>query len=346
VKPNFTQLYEPSSLLHELPWHDLRTERFECVQKKEGLCYHLQGWGSDLQSTRLSRVWIIVGDNRVILPVVADLFPGQIHGCVTSPPYFGQRDNGCGEEQIGLGSFQSYIDGLDIVHRSLFNILSDRASLWDQIGNKSAGGGNGPRGQMSALGKLKKSQAVAGKFEVLPNGYRRRESLNLPEVCRASGRRAGFLNPDEIVWDKGIAAPRSNPTVIRPSSERIVRLTKTNKWEMDRARLLGIYPHCVGDVWRFPPNPNEAARIYGVDHTSTYPPDIAAACLALTTRPSDWVCDPFGGLGNTALGALKVGLNCILIEQNPSYALCAADRLLRLPACFRPRVSIILTQLK
>jgi len=214
-----------------------------------------------------------------------------------------------------------------------------------QIGDKSAGGGNGQRGKTSSLGAQKPSQKVENKFEKLPEGYKRRESLDLPGLCRASGRRSGFLNPATIVWDKGKPAARSCKTCLPPSSERIVWLAKSDQWYFNRERLLRLFPHCTGDVWHFPPNRNQSAHDYGVDHSSTFPPQLATACLAVSTRPRDWIIDPFGGLGNTALGALPLHLNSLLIEQNPEYACCAAHILQSLPADIRPRITILITDL-
>lgn len=328
-----------------MPWHALTRARLIRAGNAAGLDYYLEEIAPEMGCRHRRYVWIVVGDNREVLPVMAKRFPQKLGGGVTSPPYFGQRDNGCGDRQIGLGKFADYVADLDLVSSHLFELLRPDASFWEQIGDKSAGGGNGPRGKTSSLGTQKPSQDVENKFEKQPEGYKRRESLDLPGICRASGRRSGFLNPATIVWDKGKPAARSCKTCLPPSSERIVWLAKSDQWYFNRERLLQFFPHCTGDVWRFPPNRNQAARSYRVDHTSTYPPELATACLSLSTRPRDWIVDPFGGLGNTAIGALPLGLNTILIEQNPAYACCAAHILQSLPASLRPQITIILTKL-
>lgn len=345
-QPNsIPQTSETPSTEKAIPWHALTKARLIRAGDAAGLRYYLDEIAHELDCKHRRYAWIIVGDNRKVLPVLAERFPEKFGGGVTSPPYFGLRDNGCGEKQIGLGKFEDYVDDLDIVNGQVRTLLKPDASFWEQIGDKSAGGGNGPRGETSTLGKQKPSQEVENKFEKLPEGFKRRESLDLPGLCRASGRRCGFWNPATITWDKGKPAARSCTTCLPPSSERIVWLTKSDQWYFDHERLLRLFPHCVGDVWRFPPNRNQAARAYHIDHSSTFPPELATACLAVSTRPHGWVIDPFGGLGNTALGALPLNLNTLLIEQNPEYACCAAHILQSLPAHSRPQVTLILTSL-
>jgi DNA modification methylase len=328
-----------------IPWYALTRARVIDAGDELGLHYHLDEIEHELTCLHRRYAWLVVGDNRKVLPVLEERYPERFGGGVTSPPYFGLRDNGCGAKQIGLGKFDDYIGDLDCVNRHVNELLKPDASFWVQIGDKSAGGGNGKRGKNSGMGELKPSQQVENKFEKNPGGYKRRESLDLPGLCRSSGRRVGFWNPTNVVWDKGNPAPRSCKTCIPPSSERIIWLTKSDKWYLDRERLLRLFPQCTGDVWRFPPSLNKTATKYKIDHSSTYPPELAAACLAASCRPSDWIIDPFGGLGNTALGALLLGNNPLLIEQNPQYAFFTAHTLHGLPANHRPHITIILTKL-
>lgn len=73
---------------------------------------------------------------------------------------------------------------------------------------------------------------------------------------------------------------------------------------------------CRGNVWMVPNVTNASKR-----HPCPFPPKLAENCLRLQgLKPGDWVLDPFAGLGNTAVAAQKLGLNCILAEISPVYA--------------------------
>lgn len=286
------------------------------------------------------KVYIIIGDCRAILSQLTRLLHAFFQCVITSPPYFGLRDNGCGEQQIGLGKLSLYQAALLDVFSYLHPLLLDSGLFWCQVGDKIAGGGNGPAGKTAQIEKACASKAVAGKFELVPPGYKRRESINLPELCSKSARKAGFLNLGSVIWFKGNGKYLSSSR-LDSCHETILQFSKSSKWELYRDALPEDLANCKGDVWPIRANRNEAANIYGVDHTSTFPPQLAGACAVLSAKPGQWILDPFGGLGNTAIGALRFGINTVLIEQKEAYAYASAAQLLDLADEFRPEVHVI-----
>lgn len=62
-------------------------------------------------------------------------------------------------------------------------------------------------------------------------------------------------------------------------------------------------------------------------HFATFPPDLAARCIAAGCPAGGLVLDPFGGSGTTALVAVRMGRRGALIEINPDYADMARRRI-------------------
>lgn len=54
-------------------------------------------------------------------------------------------------------------------------------------------------------------------------------------------------------------------------------------------------------------------------HPTMKPVALVVATLKNSTRPLDWVYDPFGGSGTTLIAAEQLGRNCIMMEMDPAY---------------------------
>lgn len=78
-------------------------------------------------------------------------------------------------------------------------------------------------------------------------------------------------------------------------------------------RSLRNYEPAPVQVWEI------ATRPFSDAHFATFPPELVNRCLAAGCPPNGCVLDPFGGAGTTALVADRRGLDCTLIELNPSY---------------------------
>jgi DNA modification methylase len=263
-------------------------------------------------------------------------------GIITSPPYFGQRNNEQGSAQIGLGTLADYKGSLLIVLAYLLHLARTEAIFWLNMGDKCAGGGNGPAGKSAKMQKDTESRRVSSSFEVLPHGYYHREKMDLPALCKNSAKDAGWKLIDTVIWYKGGTFTPPDGRLAN-NYESILQLVnrKCKKWNLYKEALPEDLQQCEENVWFIRPNPNEAARLYGVDHSSTFPPELAGAAAVMSAKPGEWILDPFGGLGNTAIGAARFGINTVLIEQSPEYAWAAAAQLLSLPDAFRPEVSIV-----
>jgi hypothetical protein len=86
-------------------------------------------------------------------------------------------------------------------------------------------------------------------------------------------------------------------------------------------RLLRNYEPAPLQIWDMAIEPFKGA------HFATFPAELVRRCLRAGCPPSGSVLDPFGGSGTTALVAARLGLDCTLIELNPTYAAMADARL-------------------
>ena len=89
---------------------------------------------------------ILVGDCREQLRAIPD---GSVHCCVTSPPYFGLRSYLPDEhpaKALEIGQEKTpdeFIAELVEVFREVKRVLRVDGTLWLNIGDSYAGGGNG-----------------------------------------------------------------------------------------------------------------------------------------------------------------------------------------------------------
>ena len=77
-------------------------------------------------------VQILVGDSRQVL---AQVEPGTVQCCVTSPPYWGLRDYDHGEQIGAESSPEEYVSSLVAVFQGVRRALRDNGTLWLNIGD-------------------------------------------------------------------------------------------------------------------------------------------------------------------------------------------------------------------
>lgn len=86
-------------------------------------------------------------------------------------------------------------------------------------------------------------------------------------------------------------------------------------------RNLRTYEPAPVEVWPMATTPFKDA------HFATFPPRLVERCLDATAPEGGVVLDPFGGSGTTALVAARRGLDAVLVELNPEYAVMAMNRI-------------------
>lgn len=119
---------------------------------------------------------ILVGD---CLDVLKTLDDGSVQCCVTSPPYWGLRDYGHGE-QLGLEATpEEYVANMVEVFREVRRVLREDGTLWLNLGDSYAGSRCGnPGGSGSSDGGVGRGDAPA--FDRLGAGLKPKDLVGIP----------------------------------------------------------------------------------------------------------------------------------------------------------------------
>lgn len=130
---------------------------------------------------------IVQGDARKI-PLRAE----SIQCVVTSPPYFQQRDYGCGERQIGCEATpEAYVAALVEVFREVRRVLRPNGVLWLVLGDSYWG----PRSRHSTL--------------------KRKDLIGIPWRVALALQADGWYLRSDVIWSK--PNPMPEPVRDRPT---------------------------------------------------------------------------------------------------------------------------------
>lgn len=259
-------------------------------------------------------VRVLTGDCREVLATLPD---ESVHCVVTSPPFFRQRDYGIAD-QIGQEATPAdYTDALSAVFRKLRRVLREDASVWLQLGDTYAAGGNGGGGSLVAKRRQWTRAKERKGWRRQPPGFKEKDITLVPFVVADALRADGWYLRSTIIWDKQIAT--EPPRLDRPSTahEYLFLLAKSKRYSVrDPAEQWFL-----STVWTIRPQPTYTG------HPAVMPAELARRCIVCSTMPSDTVLDPFGGSGTVGLVADRLGRDAILIELNPEYADMARARI-------------------
>lgn len=288
------------------------------------------------------------------LDVLKTLPEKSVQCCVTSPPYFGQRNGfGVGQER----TIAEYVCNLVCVFREVKRVLADDGTLWLNIGDVASGSGRGnnPKGKQ---GTNKGTLFVNPNPGYVPTGLKPKDIMGLPwEVAFALRDDAWFLRQD-IIWHK--SNPMTESVKDRPTRahEYIFLLSKKKKYYYDykAVRELAAYDGRKDTVmkggekykesqvpdgnpqtlyskgterWQRGENGEYLRNRHSVwkiptkpfkgAHHSTYPEKLIEPCILAGCPVGGTVLDPFSGAGTTILVANRLGRKAIGIELNPAY---------------------------
>lgn len=259
---------------------------------------------------------IITGDALAELRKLPDC---SVHCCVTSPPYWRQRDYG-NVAQIGLEPTpEQYVAALVAVFLEVRRVLHPLGALWLNLGEKWAAGGNGGGGScMSGRRNASWEHAREARgWRAPPDGYKDKDLVGAPWMVALALRASGWYFRQTIIWNKTKAG--EPPRLDRPSTshEYIFLLTVGQD---SFVRNPGE-PWFYSSVWDVLPAPNE------LEHPAMMTREIARRCIVCSSAPGDTVLDPFAGAGTTGLVADRLQRHSILLELNPAYAEMARKRI-------------------
>lgn len=283
-----------------------------------------------------AQVRIRVGDCREVLPLLGK---EQFHTCITSPPYFQQRDYGVAG-QIGLeGTTEQYIACIVEVMRQVRRVLRKDGTLWLVIGDAFARDGSG-----SARRKELHGLPWRIAFALQEDGWFLRQEVilakksALPEPVKDRFVRAHenlfLLTKRQRYWFDTSAVRERGVTTNAGSSQRNTKETHGNisggntglnaaKEKLRREiEETGSSTRYKRSIWTI----SSPAGRYR--HYAAFPEDLVETCIKAGCPEGGLVLDPFGGSGTTGVVARRLNRSADLIELNPTYGETARQRCL------------------
>lgn len=243
--------------------------------------------------------------------VLGGLPAGSFQTCITSPPYYGLRDYGHGE-QLGMEpTLGEYVANLVEVFEQVRRVLRDDGTLWLNLGDSYASRGSSVRTDNRA------GYAEGDRARRYTPELKDKDLMGVPWRVAFALQDAGWYLRKEIIWAKPNPTPESvrdrptsshetvflfakcpryfyddqgfrEPSVSeRPSGNGYQRQEQVshegrgmrnapNRWELADTRN-------ARDVWTIPTVPFPGA------HFAVFPPELPRRCIALGSSPR--ACD-------------------------------------------------------
>ena len=172
---------------------------------------------------------ILVGDCRLTLPTLPER---SVRCCVTSPPYWGLRDYGHGE-QIGLEQTpDAYVAELVAVFREVRRVLTDDGTLWLNLGDSYAAnrGYQVPDSKHVDVGNSRGMNAAS-------IGLKHKDLVGIPWRVAFALQADGWYLRSDIIWHKPNPMPESVTDRPTKAHEYVFLLSKSAKYYYDAAAI-------------------------------------------------------------------------------------------------------------
>jgi len=296
---------------------------------------------------------IYYGDVRETLP---NLWQYKAQMCVTSPPYYGLRDYGGEENQVGQEETpEEYINNMVDIFRLVRDNLMDDGTLWLNIGDSyyNYRPGKGQSYPKQSVSKTKqdlpdKCNKRGNKLE----GLKEKDLIGIPWMLAFALRQDGWYLRQDIIWHKPNPMPESVRDRCTKSHEYIFLFSKSKKYFYDNEAIkedakdwgvrnrvngkyhnkgTGLQPH-TGLTKSYPKKNKRSVwsvtnKPYKGAHFAVFPPDLISPCILAGSRVGDLVLDPFMGSGTTAMVSKQLGRDYLGCELHSDYSELAEKRI-------------------
>jgi DNA modification methylase len=260
---------------------------------------------------------LVTGDAATVL---AEQPARSVQTVVTSPPYWSLRDYRI-DGQIGLeASVDEYLEALVRVFDQVHRVLRDDGTLWLNIGDSYTSGGRTWR----APDRKNRARAMEVRPPT-PDGLKPKDLIGIPWRLALALQAAGWYLRADVVWNKPNCQPESVADRPTRSHEYVFLLSKRERYLYDVDAVRGPNGRRLRTVW----DVHTQAHAEASGHFATFPPELVAPCIEISSQPGDLVLDPFLGSGTTAVVARRLGRRFVGIELHPDYVEMAKRRLAR-----------------
>jgi site-specific DNA-methyltransferase (adenine-specific) len=267
---------------------------------------------------------IINGDALQSLQAMPE---ASVDCCVTSPPYWGQRDYGH-EGQVGLEpSPEAYVAGIVAVFREVRRVLKPEGTLWLNLGDSYATGTTAPRKQSTnpGVGSNRPEAQNSVPRCGTPKGMKTKDLIGIPWMVAFALRSDGWYLRQDIIWQKPNTTPESVTDRCTKAHEYLFLMAKSPRYQFDgvaiREDAVDGTKRNRRDVWSIPTKGFPGA------HFAVMPEALVEPCILAGCPKGGTVLDPFTGSGTVGVVAMKNGRNFLGIELNPEYCEMAGNRI-------------------
>ena len=250
------------------------------------------------------------------LNVLQRLPSDSVQCVVTSPPYWGLRDYN-NPDQIGLQEkLPQFVNKLRAVFAEVRRVLRNDGVFWLNIGDGYTSGNRGWR----APDKKNPARAMDVRPDT-PDGLKPKDLLGIPWRLAFALQDDGWYLRADVVWNKPNAMPESVKDRPTRAHEYLFMLTKDERYYYDRDAVREPNGRNIRSVW------NVHTQGFGGAHFATFPPKLIEPCIRASSRPGDFILDPFFGSGTVGEVAQALNRRYVGIELNPEYVALAARRI-------------------
>jgi DNA modification methylase len=278
---------------------------------------------------------------------------GTVQCCVTSPPYFRQRDYDV-VGQIGMEETPAeYVAAIVDTFREVRRVLKEDGTVWINLGDSycasATGRFNGGSAIFAGRDLTGHASVKVGK-DKLP-GVKPKDLIGIPWAVAFALRDDGWYLRSEIIWHKTFCMPDSTDDRPTRSHEHVFLFSRSARYFYDReggsepAMAGGVARarqnvdgqqgslranggsradrpmKCVGNgetrnrrtVWSIAPGSSD------IPHFATFPPALVEPCIKAGSRHGDLVLDPFNGSGTTGKVAQDWGRRYVGTDLNAEY---------------------------
>jgi site-specific DNA-methyltransferase (cytosine-N4-specific) len=242
--------------------------------------------------------------------------------CITSPPYFWQRDYEV-EGQIGLEAEpEEYVAKLVTICREIRRVLAEDGTLWlnlgDSYNNRTAarpsahngGLGHGNESIHSTWAELTRRGRT--RLSTRSGGLKEKDLIGIPWMVAFALRTDGWYLRSDIIWSKPYGKPEAARDRPSRAHEHLFLLSKSARYLYDPEPLRSTSGGNARSVWEIGPTGAEG-------HGAGFPEEIPRRCILASTRPRDLVLDPFVGVGTTTLVAHRLNRRFVGFDLRNDY---------------------------
>ena len=292
--------------------------------------------------------------NKDVLVGLSGIQESSVDCCITSPPYWGLRDYGHGD-QLGLEATpEAYVENMVKVFREVRRVLKPTGTLWLNLGDSY----NNTSGFSRASADYFREGRIGGsadKKAIKHPVIKPKDLVGIPWRVAFALQADGWYLRQDIIWHKPNPMPESVTDRCTKAHEYVFLLAKSEKYFYDHEAVKEPttgntntpsgeaanrrpdrgFPgqpsrnHCGGgpftrnrrDVWTITTKPFKGA------HFAVMPEALVEPCILAGCPAGGLVLDPFTGSGTVGAVAVRLGRRFIGTELNPEYVSIAQKRI-------------------